>query len=218
MLLQKLPPPVLRSHTLPLLPRARCCHLLTCARTPDSSQVHALQDGAPPGGCDVSLLFRYNALTLLLTDGFTTVEYVHIRAHSARVAIGERVSKGQVLCETGDAGFCPVPHLHIEAHTAALQNPAAPSVPIAFAVDIAAAPGTAATAAGAAAADAESASEALAASFVPEAGGWYSSSGHAAPPVADALGDAEEKACGDEPHAQSSEDESSGGWETVSDD
>ena len=54
---------------------------------------------------------------LLLLDSGETVEYVHVRAHSARVCAGERVRRGQVLCESGDAGFCPVPHLHIEVLT-----------------------------------------------------------------------------------------------------
>ena len=38
----------------------------------------------------------YNALTLLLADGTTTVEYVHIRAGSMRVAVGDTVARGQV--------------------------------------------------------------------------------------------------------------------------
>jgi murein DD-endopeptidase MepM/ murein hydrolase activator NlpD len=70
----------------------------------------------------VSLLFRYNSLTLLLEDGTTTVEYVHIRAGSSRVVVGERVVPGQVLCESGQAGFCPTPHLHIEAHREGLRR------------------------------------------------------------------------------------------------
>ena len=58
------------------------------------------------------------------------VEYVHIQAHSASVAVGDRVRAGQVLCRSGDVGFCPEPHLHIEAHAA--RTPEAPSIPIAW--------------------------------------------------------------------------------------
>lgn len=43
------------------------------------------------------------------------VEYVHIRAKSARVKVGDRVARGQVLCESGGVGFSPEPHLHFTA-------------------------------------------------------------------------------------------------------
>ena len=56
------------------------------------------------------------------------VEYVHISAGSARVKVGDRVEAGQVLCLSGDVGFCPSPHLHIEAHTSA--EPKAASIPV----------------------------------------------------------------------------------------
>lgn len=95
-----------------------------------------VKDGSDAGGgADTSLFFAFNSLTQLLSDGTTTVEYVHIRARSARVKIGEVVTKGQMLCESGDAGFCPTAHLHIEAHHRGREDPAAPSIPIAFACD-----------------------------------------------------------------------------------
>ena len=77
--------------------------------------VRSVEQQVEEGGILVPLLFRWNALLLELDSG-ESVEYVHVRAHSARVRAGERVRRGQVLCESGDAGFCPVPHLHIEAH------------------------------------------------------------------------------------------------------
>ena len=43
------------------------------------------------------------------------VEYVHIRAGSARVSVGDRVVRGQKICESGDVGFSPEPHLHFTA-------------------------------------------------------------------------------------------------------
>lgn len=52
-------------------------------------------------------------VTVLQDDGLLA-EYVHILADSARVAPGDRVSAGQPLCESGDAGFCPTPHLHLQ--------------------------------------------------------------------------------------------------------
>eukprot|EP00053_Salpingoeca_punica_P018982 m.189130 g.189130 ORF g.189130 m.189130 type:complete len:486 (-) comp17544_c1_seq5:937-2394(-) len=54
------------------------------------------------------------------------VEYVHIKAHSARVKVGDRVKHNDVLCESGDVGFCPEPHLHIQAALSAA--PTAPSI------------------------------------------------------------------------------------------
>jgi hypothetical protein len=38
------------------------------------------------------------------------IEYVHIRGGSARVALGDRVRSGQIICESGAAGFCPEVH------------------------------------------------------------------------------------------------------------
>jgi hypothetical protein len=35
------------------------------------------------------------------------IEYVHIRGGSARFAVGDRVRRGQIVCESGAAGFCP---------------------------------------------------------------------------------------------------------------
>ena len=47
------------------------------------------------------------------------VEYVHIQAHSARVRVGDRVRKGQVICASGSVGFSPEPHLHFTAFRSA---------------------------------------------------------------------------------------------------
>lgn len=33
---------------------------------------------------------------------------------SATVKVGDKVSVGQKICESGEAGFCPTPHLHIQ--------------------------------------------------------------------------------------------------------
>lgn len=52
-------------------------------------------------------------VTVLQDDGFLA-EYVHILADSALVSVGDRVAAGQPLCASGDAGFCPSPHLHLQ--------------------------------------------------------------------------------------------------------
>ena len=37
---------------------------------------------------------------------------------------------GQVLCESGDIGFSPEPHLHVELHSS--EDPEGPSLPFSF--------------------------------------------------------------------------------------
>lgn len=64
-------------------------------------------------------------VTVLQDDGILA-EYVHILADSARVAPGDRVSAGQPLCESGDAGFCPTPHLHLQLQEG--EDDSAPTV------------------------------------------------------------------------------------------
>ena len=55
------------------------------------------------------------------------VEYVHIASGSAAVKKGDVVKQGDVLCTSGDVGFCPTPHLHIQVHRSLMDN--APTVP-----------------------------------------------------------------------------------------
>ena len=55
------------------------------------------------------------------------VEYVHIGCKSAVVKVGDRVRKGDVLCTSGDVGFCPTPHLHLQVHDTMVDN--APTIP-----------------------------------------------------------------------------------------
>ena len=154
--------------------------------------VRSVEAQAEEGGILVPLLFRWNALTLELDSG-ETVEYVHVRAHSARVRAGERVRRGQVLCESGDAGFCPVPHLHIEAHASPAR--AAPSIPLAFLAcggggagdegdADAAREGAAAPACAAAASQPPPPPSTLPARhFVPTAGRWYNARGEVPAPL-----------------------------------
>lgn len=80
-------------------------------------------------GIHVKNLFLWNSILVALDDG-VFVEYVHIRAGSARVKAGDRVVAGQILCESGDVGFCPVPHLHIQMH--ASREESAPTIKFAL--------------------------------------------------------------------------------------
>lgn len=160
-----------------------------------AGRVLALEQEAPAGGNDCALFFRYNSLTLQLTGpGLAhVVEYVHFLAGSATVRVGDTVAEGQQICLTGQAGFCPTPHLHIEAHLGVGDDPVAPSVPIAFYTG-------------------EGPNAEL---FVPVAGAWYPSACTARaepePPAAAAAVKAVSDAAG------SGSESSSGGWETVSD-
>jgi murein DD-endopeptidase MepM/ murein hydrolase activator NlpD len=61
------------------------------------------------------------------------VEYVHIQQHSAQVKVGDRVSKGQVLCFSGQAGFCPEPHLHFQVQPSAEND--ALTLPFVFVIN-----------------------------------------------------------------------------------
>jgi len=88
-------------------------------------------------GAHVNNLFTWNSLMIRIepsdipylmkstadkSDQATTqfhspvfVEYVHIQANSSFVRVGERVKKGQIIALSGRAGFCPEPHLHVQA-------------------------------------------------------------------------------------------------------
>ena len=63
----------------------------------------------------VDNLFKWNSVILKLATGHF-VEYVHIKKSSAAVAPGDRVTAGQPICLSGDVGFCPSPHLHIQVN------------------------------------------------------------------------------------------------------
>ncbi len=54
---------------------------------------------------------RANSVTVLHDDG-TMAQYAHLKQESARVSVGTRVSRGQVLAESGNTGYSSGPHLH----------------------------------------------------------------------------------------------------------
>ena len=74
--------------------------------------VASVEQNVLEGGILVPLLFRWNAIVLQLDSG-ATVEYVHVRPHSARVCAGERVTRGQVLCASGDVSQWCTPSLTV---------------------------------------------------------------------------------------------------------
>ena len=95
-------------------------------------EVTEVRDSEAAEGIMTSNLFRWNSLTLRVEAAHAGgaplwVEYVHIARASAVVGVGDRVTRGQLLCRSGCVGFSPRPHLHLqaarEAHHAALAVP-----------------------------------------------------------------------------------------------
>jgi len=81
------------------------------------------------GGIHASNLYKWNSIMLKLDDG-RFVEYVHIKANSVLVHVGDVVKRGQHICSSGDVGFCPRPHLHIQMHNTDAKD--APTIPFGF--------------------------------------------------------------------------------------
>jgi hypothetical protein len=88
-------------------------------------------------GIAVSNLFEWNTIMLQLDTTTCTpthaddplfVEYVHIQ--NSFVHQGDKVTKGQVIGETGSVGFSPEPHLHFAAYRS--QEASAPTVRVRF--------------------------------------------------------------------------------------
>jgi len=98
----------------------------------------------------VSNLFKWNSVMLALDDG-AFVEYVHLRANSVTVKLGDRVRCRQQIAESGDVGFSPEPHLHLQMHTS--RDPEAPTIMFALR------------------------GEAAGNAYFPEAGNWYNAAG-----------------------------------------
>ncbi len=80
-------------------------------------------------GIDTENLFHWNSL-VMKTDAGRIVEYVHIKQGSCLVNVGDRVQRGDKLCLSGDVGFCPRPHLHIQMHDS--DDAAAPTIAFSF--------------------------------------------------------------------------------------
>ena len=75
-------------------------------------------------------LFQWNSIMLKLEDPPLYVEYVHIKTGSSLVKKGQKVKRGEKICQTGNIGFCPCPHLHIQCHTSDKKD--AQTVRVAF--------------------------------------------------------------------------------------
>ena len=68
-------------------------------------------------GVATSNLYAWNSVMIRcdVDGGDLIVEYVHIKKDSAVVKVGDKVRRGQKVCESGEVGFSPEPHLHFTA-------------------------------------------------------------------------------------------------------
>ena len=73
------------------------------------------------GGISVSNLFSWNGVVIKSDEGII-FEYIHVHHEGIRVKKGDCVRTGDVICLSGSSGFCPEPHLHIEAHLENQEN------------------------------------------------------------------------------------------------
>eukprot|EP00656_Telonema_subtile_P008921 TRINITY_DN14170_c0_g1_i1.p1 TRINITY_DN14170_c0_g1~~TRINITY_DN14170_c0_g1_i1.p1 ORF type:complete len:308 (-),score=77.07 TRINITY_DN14170_c0_g1_i1:11-934(-) len=80
-------------------------------------------------GIHVSNLHAFNMVQLRLDCGMV-VDYVHIRPGSVCVEPGQRVRAGEKICASGQAGFCPTSHLHVQAYATNADD--APSIKFSF--------------------------------------------------------------------------------------
>ena len=114
------------------------CEVLAVA----DATVVEVRDEETVTGIATANLFRWNSVTLKVDTDVDTnvengnggdlyVEYVHVAARSACVAVGDRVRRGQKICASGSVGFSPEPHLHFTAFRS--RDPAAPTVRVRFA-------------------------------------------------------------------------------------
>lgn len=115
------------------------CEVLAVA----DAEVVEVRDEETVTGIATANLFRWNSVMLKVdapdaddekpNGGDLYVEYVHVAARSACVAVGERVRRGQKICKSGSVGFSPEPHLHFTAFRS--RDPAAPTVRVRFAAE-----------------------------------------------------------------------------------
>ncbi|MDN4594386.1 M23 family metallopeptidase [Polycladomyces subterraneus] len=87
---------------------------------PIGTPIHAAADGVVKESRPAS---GYGWIIILDHGGLTTL-YGHMYGSTVRVSVGERIRRGQVIAEIGNAGTSTGPHLHFEvSKNGILQNP-----------------------------------------------------------------------------------------------
>jgi murein DD-endopeptidase MepM/ murein hydrolase activator NlpD len=71
-----------------------------------------VKDDSNLGGLDQSFEGHGNYIEILHDNGEVS-EYEHLKQHSSRVRIGDRVESGQKIAEVGNTGWSECPHLHV---------------------------------------------------------------------------------------------------------
>ena len=67
-----------------------------------------------------------NAVVVRHADG-TAAHYLHLRREGSRVAVGQRVRRGEVIAESGNVGRSMFPHLHFH-----VTGPDGNTLPVSF--------------------------------------------------------------------------------------
>lgn len=67
---------------------------------------------------------------VILHDDNTEGVYSHLKQNSPRVAVGQRVNRGDVIASVGNSGWTPGPHLHF--HVGGLTSVGYRTLPLAF--------------------------------------------------------------------------------------
>ncbi|MBI4449595.1 M23 family metallopeptidase [Candidatus Uhrbacteria bacterium] len=73
--------------------------------------VVAIKDDSCVGGDNPEFEEHANYIEIL-HDHHEISEYEHLRQHSSKVAIGDRIATGDILAEVGNTGWSECPHLH----------------------------------------------------------------------------------------------------------
>jgi murein DD-endopeptidase MepM/ murein hydrolase activator NlpD len=71
----------------------------------------SVKDDSDKGGLDKKFEDDGNFIEILHVNDEIS-EYEHLRQHSAKVKVGDRVSAGQIIAEVGNTGWSECPHLH----------------------------------------------------------------------------------------------------------
>ena len=115
------PPRPYRVRTEPAVPASSTWPLLMPRPffVPDGTPVYSAREGTVinvrhdsfNAGTSAAMLDQANVIEILHGDG-TIAIYAHLHWDSIRVRVGEHVTRGQYIADSGNTGFTSGPHLH----------------------------------------------------------------------------------------------------------